>query len=287
MELLTLWSHAQSEIEGREKNFIDWPWQGDIPFQQGQGLSRTDLLSRLLCGGYPAALGRTSERSRQQWFDGYVTTLLERDVRDLSKVRDLREFPCLLQAIAGRSSTLLNMQDIARSLALQHETLRRYLALLESLWLVVELPAWSTNVNSRFVKTPKVSLNDSGLLAGLLNLNAARLERESVLLGQCLESFVVMELRKHLTWSQTRAQMYHFRDHKVDIVLEAPNGELIGIEVKATASPGSSDLAGLGKLQELAGKRFQRGILFHTGGTQTVFGKDLYLVPLQRLWQPT
>ena len=211
MELLTLWPLAQSEIEGREENFIDWLWQGEIPFRQEQGLSRADLLNRMLRGGYPAALSRATDRSRQQWFDGYVKTLLERDVRDLSKVRDLREFPRLLQAIAGRSSTLLNMQDVARSLALQHETLRRYLALLEALWLVVELPAWSTNVNSRFVKTPKVTLNDTGLMANLLNLNQARLERESVLLGQCLESFVVMELRKQLTWSQARAHQLAFQ----------------------------------------------------------------------------
>ena len=249
---------------------------------------REELLTRALRGGYPALLSRNTERSRKQWVDSYLTTLLERDVRDLSKVRDLKEFPRLLQALATRSSSLLNLNDVSRAVGIQHETLRRYVALLAALWLVVELPAWSANLGKRLVKTPKFSLNDTGLLAGLLGINQARLQREPLVLEQLLESFVVMELRKQLTWSATSAQMHHFREQRgaeVDIVLEAPSGEIVGIEIKATTSLGSSDLAGLRALQSLIGERFRRGILLHTGTAARPFGPDLFVLPIAALWQ--
>ncbi len=291
MEIVTLWPLSQGELAGVSEGFIERICADEFAPAQGPhdaALERDELLARALRGGYPLALGRTSERSRKQWVDGYLTTLLERDVRDLSKVRDLKEFPRLLQALATRSSTLLNLNEISRLIGLQHETLRRYTALLEALWLVVELPAWSANLGKRLVKTPKFTLNDTGLLASLLGINQTRLTREPLLLGQLLESFVVMELRKQLTWSANPAQLYHFRDQRgaeVDIVLERPTGELIGIEVKATTAPNAGDLAGLRALQTLAGSRFQRGILLHTGKTALHFGAELYVLPIAALWE--
>lgn len=253
-------------------------------------LERESLFERLLKGGYPEALIRDSERSRKRWYDGYLTTLLERDVRDLSKIRDLKDFPRLLQALATRSSSLLNLSDISRTVAIQAETLRRYTALLEAMWLVVELPAWSANLGKRLVKTPKITLNDTGLLAGLLGINQARLLHEPLLLGQMLESFIVMELRKQATWSETAVKLYHFRDHKgteVDIVLETPAGELVGVEVKATATPGLGDLSGLRAFQSLSGKRFRRGVLLHTGSTAIHHSHNIYFMPISCLWQST
>jgi uncharacterized protein len=171
---------------------------------------------------------------------------------------------------------------------IQHETLRRYTALLEAMWLVVELPAWAANLGKRLVKTPKMTLNDTGLLAGLLGINRQRLAAEPLLLGQMLESFVVMELRKQATWSGTPVQMCHFRDHKgaeVDIVLETPAGGIVGVEVKATATPGPGDLAGLRALRALAGQRFRRGVLLHTGAGATHHSDNLYFLPITSLWQ--
>lgn len=287
MEIVSLWPLSQGEIAGVKENFIDLVFAAEMTIPRCPALERESLFERILKGGYPMALERGSERTRKQWFDGYLTTLLERDVRDLSKVRDLKDFLRLLQALATRSSNLLNLSDISRTVAVQHETLRRYTALLEAMWLVVELPAWSANLGKRLVKTPKITLNDTGLLASLLGINRNRLLREPLLLGQMLESFVVMELRKQATWCETDVKLHHFRDHKgaeVDIVLESPAGEVVGVEVKATATPGLGDLSGLRALQSSLGNRFRRGILLHTGSTAIHHSHGIYFVPISCLW---
>lgn len=289
LEILSLWPLSQSEIEGGAENFIDRAWSDPIHPPGPKAIERAELFDRLLRGGYPAALSRGAGRSREQWFASYVTTLLERDVRDLSQVRDLTDFPRLLQAFAARSSNLMNLNDISRTVGIQHETLRRYTALLKAIWLVVEMPAWSGNIGKRLMKTPKLTLSDTGLMSHILGINQQRLAREPLLLGQLLESFVVMELQKHLTWStQIGVKLFHYRDQsgsEVDIVLEAPSGEMVGVEVKATATPNAGDLSGLKALRAAVGKRFRRGILLHTGTTTTHHSDDIYLWPISSLWQ--
>lgn len=288
MEILSLWPLSQGELAGERENFIDLVFGEKMTLPRSEPIAREAVFDRVLAGGYPVALARETERSRKHWFDGYLTTLVERDVRDLSKVRDLAEFPRLLQSLATRTSTLLNLNEISRTTGIQHETLRRYTALLEAMWLVVPLPAWSANLGKRLVRTPKVMLNDTGLVAGLLGINRRRLQREPFLAGQMLESFVAMELRKQATWSETDVKLYHFRDHKgaeVDILLETPAGEIVGIEVKATATPVREDLGGLRSLRSLLGKQFKRGILLHTGTTTIHHSDDIYFMPISCLWE--
>lgn len=184
-------------------------------------------------------------RAHESWFEGYLTTLFERDLRDLSKVRDLHDFPRLLDYLATRSATLLNLSEVSRSVGLQHETLRRYTAFLEALWILLEVPAWSANLGKRMVKAPKILLNDTGMIGARLGVTPARLQRESLLVGQMIKTFVVLELMKQRSWNETNVRLYHFRDHKgleVDVVLELPWGEIVGLGIKATATPGSEDL---------------------------------------------
>ncbi len=288
MEILTLWPLSQGEIEGLEEDFISLVFADEMKLPKCEALEREDLLARMLAGGYPPALNRTTGGARDRWYESYRTTLLERDVRDLSMIRDVTEFPRLLAALATRASTMLNLADLSRALAIQQDTLKRYYALLQALFLVIELPAWSANLGKRLMKTPKLSLNDTGLLGNLLAMDNKRLSSDTLALGQMLENFVVMELRKQATWSRTKVQIFHFRDprnHEVDIVLENKAGEIVGIEVKATASPNYGDFKGLIKLGDLAGKRFKRGILLYTGTTATHFAQGNYALPIQSMWQ--
>jgi len=287
LQILTLWPLSQGEIEGVKENFIDWVFGEEVQLPRSCKGERAEVLRRAIRGGYPTVIKRKTERLRQLWLESYVTTLIHRDVREIGNVRDLKDFPVLLQALAIRSGTLLNLSDISRTVGIPHETLRRYLALLETLWLVVELPAWSSNLGRRLVRTPKITLSDTGLLAGLLNLEERRLQREPLYLGQLLESFAVMELRKQLGWSDRRAGMFHFRDTKgaeVDVILESPTGEIVGIEIKATTSPRAEDFSGLRYLQSLVGDRFRRGVLLHTGETTISPSKDLLALPFGALW---
>jgi predicted AAA+ superfamily ATPase len=214
--------------------------------------------------------------------------MLERDVRNLAQVEGLTDLPRLLNFLAARSASLLNAAELSRSVGLPHTTLTRYLALLERTFLVRRVPAWAGNRARQTVKMPRVWIPDTGLLGHLAGLTSTRLVEEPTAVGPLLETFVASELTKQLGWSRTRAEVFHFRTHggrEVDVVLEADDGRLAGIEVKAAATVGAVDLKGLAALREVAGKRFHRGVVLYTGREALPFGPDLWALPMSALWQ--
>lgn len=288
MEIVTLWPLSQGEIEGRRESFIDDLFTSGLRVGECSRMPREELVAKMLRGGYPPVLERATAPARQRWFSGYRTTLLERDVRDLSLVRGLTDFPRLLAVLATRAGQLLNLADISRNTSIQQDTLRRYYSLLEAMFLIVDLPAWSSRRSGRLGKTPEVMFCDTGLLGNLLVMSEQRLAEDPLVFGAMLENFVVMELRKQATWSSVRVELSHYRDLKgreVDIVLENEAGEVVGVEVKATASPTKSDLSGLARLREASGKRFRRGVLLYTGTAATHFADDIHIAPVQMLWR--
>ena len=287
MEVITLWPFSQGEIEGRAMNFIDACFEPEFRPSSKVASAWPDLVPRIAQGGFPEVRTRAQESRRRAWFESYITTILGRDVRELANVAGLRAMPRLLQLCATRASGLLNMADLARDAAMPQTTLQRYWTLFENTFLLRAVPAWSGNLATRLVKAPKVMFTDTGLLCHLLDLNAARLQADALMIGSVLENFVANELAKHLGWSQTRPQMFHFRSHtgqEVDFVLEDKAGRLVGIEVKKTASPGLNDFKGLRYLAEQTGERFVRGLLLYTGTSTVPFGPNLQAVPMGALW---
>jgi len=286
MEPLALWPLSQGEIGGSEELFVGamfarrpaWPISG--------ASDRKDLLARALRGGYPSAFRRPEPR-RRDWFAAYITTILQRDVRDLADIEHLSAMPRVLSLIATRAGALLNTADLSRSSGVPSSTLQRYLALLEHTFLVRPIPAWSSNRSKRLIRTPKVALVDTALLAHLAGITAARLRSEPVLAGPMLENFVAVELWKQIGWSRIRARLFHFRTHggrEVDLVMEADDGRVVGIEVKASATLEKRDIAGLESLREAAGSRFHRGVVLYSGGEVLPLGRELYALPLSTLW---
>ena len=278
---------AGAEIEGSQHNLVDAlfdpaPWvRRTVPTE------RADAVRRLLSGGFPEALGRAEPPRRDAWFGAYLTSLLQRDVRDHAHIEALHDLPRLLSLLAARSSSLLNVAEVSRATGIAHSTLRRYLALLEALFIVQPLPAWSANLGKRLVKAPKLHLIDAALAAHLQgNADPAALTL-SPQLGPLLETFAVQEIRRHLRWAETRATAWHFRTaagREVDLVLEAPGQRIVGIEVKASASITQSDFNGLRELAGAAGKGFARGAVLYTGEQLIPFEERLWAVPLGVLW---
>lgn len=286
MEIVTLWPFSQGEIAGSHERFVTSMFARSMPEAADYRSERPDLIGRALRGGYPVAYGRSEER-RRDWFAAYITTILQRDVRDLADIEGLSTLPRLLSLIAGRAGSLLNVSDLSRSSGIPLSTLQRYMTLLEAVFLVGRIPAWSSNRAKRLIKTPKVSIVDTGLMAHLVGLTSIRLAREPTLAGSLLESFVATELNKQLSWGQ-RAELFHFRTHggrEVDLVLEADDGRIVGIEVKASATIDSRDAAGLRTLAEEAGNRFHRGVLLYAGSEMLPFGPGLHALPMSSLWQ--
>jgi predicted AAA+ superfamily ATPase len=288
MEIATLWPLSQGELLDRQERFIDAVFSARLPELEPLGEKRGDLLQQLTLGGYPEVIGRGTERRRQAWFASSVTTILQRDVRDLANIDGLTEMPRLLALLAARTGGLLNISELSRSSGIPNTTLKRYLSLLEATFLLATLPAWSTNVGKRLIKSPKVYLVDSGLTAYLVGQTAPRLSSESTIAGHLLEGFVVGELRKQRTWSETRAEMFHLRTtagREVDVVLEDSLGRIVGIEVKATASVGKQDFLGLEALAEATGKRFVRGLVLYRGVKSVPFGVKYIALPVDALWR--
>jgi len=289
MEILPLWPLSQGEIAGHREGFVDLLFGGDPgKFQSDDAHGHSDMVERILRGGYPEAHGRATWSRRRAWFNSYVMTILQRDVRDLSHIEGLGMLPRLLSLLASRAGTLLNHAEISRSLGMPQSTLKRYMALLETTFLVQLLPAWSANLGKRLVKSPKIYLNDTGLAAAIMGQGDEKALRDSHLLGPLLENFVVTELFKQVTWSKTEPNLFHFRTltgQEVDVVLESPSGELVGIEVKASASVNATDFRWLRVLAEETGKRFRCGVVLYQGRETVPFGKNLHAVPIEALWR--
>jgi uncharacterized protein len=289
MEVITLWPFSQGEIEGVREGFIDAVFSAKLPgIKPPQKWDeRKEIRQRALSGGFPEALTRTNTERRNAWYGSYLTTILQRDVRDISRIEDLTVMPRLLTILAARAGALLNTADISRNSGIVQTTLKRYLSLLETLFLFEELPAWATNVGKRYVKMPKTFLSDTGLAAYLLHLTEERLDEEPALGGALLENFVGMELRKQAAWSREHPQLYHWRTHgqqEVDLVLEA-GGRLVGIEVKAGTTVTAGDFKGLKALAADAGRHWVRGIVLYTGAEMLPFGENLVALPISALWR--
>jgi predicted AAA+ superfamily ATPase len=282
MEILTLWPFSAGELIGSDASFIDRVFS-EGNFASSQSLeSRQELLQRIITGGFPEAISRKSARRRNAWFGSYITTILQRDIRELSNIEHLTLLPRMLSLLATRSSCLLNYAELSRSLGLPQSTLKRYMALLETTFLVQVLPPWSANLGKRLVKSPKIMLCDTGLMAYLLGVDSNS-EIPEHALGALVENYVVMELRKQLGWSSTRTSLFHFRERtgkEVDVVLENAAGQVVGIEVKASSTVAKSDLKHLKFMRESLGDRFLRGVVLYLGTEQVSFDDTLQAVPL-------
>jgi|YelNatPaOPRAMG01_1025707.scaffolds.fasta_scaffold17783_3 predicted AAA+ superfamily ATPase len=288
IEIQTLWPFSQGELQGHREIFLDRVFQSRLSLHPSKAGEAKAWLEMACTGGFPEIVNRSSAPRRKAWFRSYVTTVLSRDARDLANIESLASLPRLLSLLASRTSSLLNYADLARALTMPQSTLKRYMGLLQALFLFHPLPAWSNNLGQRLIKSPKVLLSDTGLLAHLMGATPEKLRKDPTAAGHILENFVAMELVKQASWSVNQVQVFHFRTltgGEVDVLLEDEEGRVVGIEVKASATPASADFKGLKALAECAGKKFVRGLVLHTGSEVIPFEKNLTAVPLPALWE--
>ena len=289
MEVLTLWPFSQGELRGVRENFVEHLFSTGHANRSGRrsSVSWEELLKIMVAGGYPPAVARHTPTRRDAWFQSYVLTMLQRDIRDLASIADFTAIPRLLSVVAARAGSLLNFADLSRTMGLPQTTLKRYFALLENTFLVQLLRPWARNLGKRVIQTPKVYLNDSGLLVQALGATVERLKTEGSLVGAVLENFVLMELRKQCSWSASRPELFYWRTasgQEVDFVIEDRTGKVVGIEVKAAASLGSNDVRGLKALADAVGKSWIRGVVLYSGTEVIPFAADLHGVPLKSIW---
>lgn len=292
MEVIGLRPLAQCEIESaaESSNLVDILFDGGAlapPGRVSWAEEKGAILDRALRGGFPPAVGRASAGRRRAWFASYLTTILDRDVRDLANLEGLKTLPNLLGLIAARTSGLVNYSELASAIAVSQPTVKRYVVLLERLFLLCELPAWSRNLGVRLTKAPKLHVADTGLAAHLAGIDAERIRRDANLAGPLLETFAVLECLKVASWSEHRPAAFHFRSadgQEVDLVLETQSGDLVAVEVKASATVKSGDFGPMRALERLTTGSLKRGVLLYTGAEVVPFSQTLTAVPMSRLW---
>lgn len=287
MEVLEMYPLSEGEINNTFDNFIDIIWQHDsIAALPCLKYSRKELFNIVVTGGYPI-VQMQSPRKRESWFKNYIKLILQKDILDLSHIENIDSIPKLLRLIAGRSGSLVNVSELSRSLKIPATTVHRYITFLETLFIVFSLESWSTNFTTRVIKSSKTFLVDSGLLAQLLGVSAERALEEPDLMGSIMENFVVTELKKQASWSNTEVKLYYFRTAsgiEVDIVLERPDGKIIGIEVKSSSSVQPRDASGLKYLRDNAGDKWHRGIILYTGTESIPMDTKITALPISALW---
>jgi predicted AAA+ superfamily ATPase len=289
-EIVDLWPLSQGEIRGGNDRFVDLLFRPTPTVRQvrTRAVARAEVLRAVCSGGYPAVHARP-EAARRRWYSSYLRTVTERDVATISSVRDADALRRLLCLLAARTAQELNLAHVSRELELPRTTLAGYLPLLETLYMIQSLPAWSRNLTQRVVRHPKVHLADSGLAAALLGADVGALARPGhPALGSLVETFVVGELRRQATWARTSVELRHFRDHagpEVDVVLETADGRVAGIEVKAASSFERRDARGLEILRDRLGDAFANGVVLFLGDTVLPLGDRCTAMPISALWE--
>lgn len=288
MGICNMWPLSQGEIRGVKESFLktlfgNENWKAEYPI-----LSQHEIVEILMKGGFPNVVAAKSSEERREWCNDYLFNALQKDINDLSKIEHFSQMPSLLYGIANRIGSPLNVNSLTDLIRTSEATIRRYIELLKSLFLLYPLPSWSRNIDKKLSKASKIYFSDTALLLQSMDFDEERLLKLPSVLGQVFENFVVMELVKQSTWSYEPVKLHHYRTHdqkEVDIVVESPSGKVIGIEIKLSSIVRKDDLKGLMSLKEYCGTDFHKGVIFYTGDKTLPFGDSFTALPITALWE--
>lgn len=266
MEVVELWPLSRAEMSGYEPTFLDRMLAGELP-EPG---AEEPQASRL--GGYPEVVRRSTPARRKAWFDAYLRTLVERDIRDLAQIEGLSSLPRLLKALAKRMGEPQNVSALARDAGTPHSTLTRYLALLEAAFILRPIPAWTAG---KAMRSPRVAFADTGLAYSLAEVEPLA----------AMENFIAMEWVK--TAEPLGWRVMHFRSvrgHSVPLLAESPDGRLVAAVVTTEPAPGPEHTRGLELLAEIAGSDYAGGAVLHAGDAMTRVHAKLIVAPMASAW---
>ena len=285
-----LWPFAAAERFGTPGDFCELLFAGRQSFSGAaeSPWTRPDYLRLICAGGYPEVLGIDNPTLRQGWFDGYLSTVVLRDVASFAQIQHGDLIPRLLGILAARAGGQTVISDLAKDLQLNNVTIRNYLSYLDTVFLTGRLSPWSSNLNAKLVKTPKVFPTDSGLAAHLLQVDMEALAAPGhPATGTLVETFVYAELTRLLAAGDLGAALYFYRDRdgrEIDFLLERRNGQVVAIEVKASSTVGAQDFRHLRWLADRLGDRFAGGYVLHLGTQTHPFGDRMMALPLSAMW---
>jgi predicted AAA+ superfamily ATPase len=279
MGILELWPLACCEITGNaDYNPVDLLFT-EKPIVK-ESIKGEELLEGVLQGGYPEMQKIHSARGRNLWFSSYVSTYIERDVRDIGELRQIDRFIHLVNILAPRSATLLNKAELSRTAGIEQKTLANYLGLLERVYQIGQLRPYSANIGKRFTRAPKVYFSDSGVLCHLLGINSVAELKQSRYYGAVIETYVYSELLKGIRYADRPMSLWHYRTtdrREIDFIIQRGD-ELVALEVKAAHTVTRKDFTHIEDLRRSM-PGLKHGIVLYQGEEVIPFG-DNYAIPL-------
>lgn len=270
MARVELYPLSQVERQGGDLNAIDWLISRKFEHTRLKPLDRKDLGNLLIAGGYPEAMDK-SPRSRSVWFASYIEGRLLKDFETMHHAKGdyHTKLSALIRNLAGMTGNLIKYANIANDLSQDDKTVKRYIEILELMFIIRRLHPYVRNSAKRaVVGMPKLHFIDTGLACHLLGLKKAEMLHTSQFFGGLVENFVFCELLKHATWAEEDVNFYHFRDtnrHELDLVIERSDGMVVGVEVKASMTVKQEDFSGLSIFAAYAKDKFLHGVLIYSG----------------------
>ncbi len=279
--VLSLTSLSQAEICGGEMQ----PFTLDIEKLSARRKERTAadtgvIFDRIFRGSMPAIVSEKNSNSRI-FYSSYLTTYIERDVREVSDAIDSLTFLHFITAVAARCGQILNIAEIARDADINQKQAKNWLGVLETLGLIFYLHPYSNNMLKRLVKTPKLYFYDTGLVCYLTKWSSAETLQSGAMNGAILENYVVAEIRKTYLNCGKDPYMYYYRDkdaREIDIILEH-DGVLNPIEIKKSANPGS-ELIKVFKLLDKSSAKRSKGAVVCMKPELSAIDRENYIIPV-------
>lgn len=279
--VLSMTSLSQAEINGVEME----PFVVDIEALAARAKGREaadarDIFARIYQGSMPAIVSGANSNS-QIFYSSYLSTYIERDVKELSDAIDSLKFLRFITAVAARCGQMLNVADIARDADINQVQAKNWLGILETLGIIFYLYPYSNNLLKRLVKTPKLYFYDTGLVCYLTKWSSAETLESGAMNGAILENYVVAEIRKTYLNNGMEPYLYYYRDKdakEIDIVLEH-DGVLNPIEIKKTSNPGT-ELIKVFELLDRSSMPRAKGAVICMKPVLSAIDRENYIVPI-------
>lgn len=282
MGIVRLRPLAHGEVAGNKPSFVEKAFAGDFPQTTTTGYDRRAVLELAFRGGYGETFGMDG-KARRLWFKSYLDAMLLHDVRDLMDVRSYQILRRMAVDVLARSSKFFSAAELMSAYGIKHETFSRFMSILKTMYLIDEVPAWSSTDYGGVGKKTKFFAADTGMVASMLNWSEEEVFFDSDRSGKMVESWVYNQLvaQTDMNPDFVVSQYRDSRKREIDFMVENGNGDILGIEVKAGSEVGRGDFSHLAWFRDslLEGRRFT-GIVLYTGETTLPFGRDLYAVPV-------
>lgn len=283
---------SQRELQGdlKARSLIDRLFDPDtgIPVPPAAVPDLRGYVRLALAGGFPEIARTMPDRARVRWLRAYVDQVVRRDARDAGEDRDPLRLRAYLAALAANTAGTPDHRTLYEAAGIDRKTADAYDTLLELLFVTERVPAWSTNRLAHLTRASKRYLIEPALLGPLTGLDVQGAMRDVDVVGRLIDTFVVAQLRAELEVCEPRVSMSHLRlEHgrrEVDLLLEASDGRIVGIEIKATSAPTRDMARHLGWLRDQLGAAFVQGVVFHTGPRSFRLDERIVALPIWAIW---